>query len=1214
MSYARADGEALARDIHRRLTAEENLTVWLDRIDMAGGRDWWEQITGMLRSPMAEHLVLVLTPEAVRSLVVRREWRYALREGVRVTPVIDRANKPDRSQLPKMMQREHSNDPAVDEDWRRLVRLLEGPSGQMRVPFMAGDAPAGFVERPAAYAAVKHSLLDERGDAVAITAALRGAGGFGKTTLARALCHDDDVQEAYHHGVLWTTLGESPGDVVGRLNTLTRALAPEARLENDLDLAIAEWRKALDQRRCLIVIDDVWRRADLAPFLQGGPECARLVTTRDAGVLPGVAVARIPVDAMDETEAVALLARDLPPEKTALAAQLRALSETLGCWPLLLDLANARLRARIGKGADLAAALDHVEQGLDRKGVGAFDATNPEARSDAAAGSLDLSIEALIEDEGHQAALRLEALGVFVEDADVPIALATALWEREAGLDPFDGDTLLDRVDDLSFFVRFDRGVGVLRLHDVVRARLRQRLGPDRLRALDGVLAAAICARAGADWAALGTDAYAVAHLPAHLWGAGNEAGLDALLTDARWLGAALDAHRLAGAGCAPLVAAYGLHARTPAALGAARMIRSFAHELTEDGGRLVVPLLLGGVDDDALRTRWRAAALRPALLPMRATLAPAKSELLRLVHEDQVYSVAFSPDGARLATGSRDNTARLWDLATGREIARFEGHGKSVASVAFSPDGARLATASHDKAARLWNLATGREIARLEGHRNFLNCVAFSPDGARLATGAGDRTARLWDLAAGREIVRLDGHGGDVASVAFSPDGALLATGSSDNTARLWDLNSGREIDRLEGHEGRVKSVAVSSDGARLATGSEDDTARLWDLTTGREIARLEGHRLQLLSVAFSPDGARLATASFDRTARLWDLATKREIAQLHGHTGAVSCVMFSPDGVRLATGSHDGTARIWDIKKDYDITPQESHEGNVLSVAFSPDGSRLATGSDDRTARLWDLASGREIARFEGHEADIKSVAFSPDGKRLATTGSLEGTARLWDLASGSEIARLESSEIDSVRLLSCVVFSPDGALLAIGNGSGPVRLWDVVAEQDIAWVDHYTGKSASVAFSPDGARLAIACGGGEVELWHLATGRKITRLKGHENFVSSVAFSPDGALLATGSSDNTARLWDLNSGREVARLEAHRNVVTSLAFSPDGARLATGSWDNTARIWDLASGCEIARLPFGAHVHSVAVRADGCIAVGDAAGRWHLLEFIA
>ena len=282
--------------------------------------------------------------------------------------------------------------------------------------------------------------------------------------------------------------------------------------------------------------------------------------------------------------------------------------------------------------------------------------------------------------------------------------------------------------------------------------------------------------------------------------------------------------------------------------------------------------------------------------------------------HTAFVFSMAFSPDGSQLASGSHDHTIRLWNVDTGEETRRITGHTSTVFSVAFSPDGSQLASGSRgDETIRLWNVDTGEETRRLTGHTTTVFSVAFSPDGSQLASGSWDETIILWNMDTGEETRRFYGHTGGVWSVAFSPDGSQLASGSSDETIILWDVDTGVETHRLTGHTDEVFSVAFSPDGSQLASGSSDETIRLWDVNTGVETRRLTGHTDWIRSVAFSPDGAQLASGSYDKTIRLWDVGTGEETRRLTGDTGWVTSIVFSPDGSRLASASYDDTIRIW-------------------------------------------------------------------------------------------------------------------------------------------------------------------------------------------------------------------------------------------------------------------------------------------------------------
>jgi WD40 repeat protein len=509
-----------------------------------------------------------------------------------------------------------------------------------------------------------------------------------------------------------------------------------------------------------------------------------------------------------------------------------------------------------------------------------------------------------------------------------------------------------------------------------------------------------------------------------------------------------------------------------------------------------------------------------------------------------------------------------LWRLS--HRFSSILRHNGSVLSVAFSPDGKRLATGSGDRTVKLWDAATGQEMLTLKGHSDHVTSVAFSPDGKRLATGSGDRTVKLWDTAIGQETLTLKGHSDQVTSVAFLPDGKRLATGSWDRTVKLWDAATGQETLILKGHSDQVLSVAFSPDGKRLATGSWDRTFKLWDAATGHEMLTLKGHSDRVTSVAFSPDGKRLATGSGDRTVKLWDAATGQEMLTLKGHSEPVLSVVFSPDGKRLATGSSDGAVKLWDAATGQEMLTLKGHSSQVLSVAFSPDGKRLATGSRDGAVKLWDAATGQEMLTLKGHSSRM-SVAFWPDGKRPVIV-SWDRTFKLWDAATGQETLALKGHSGRSV------AFSLDGKRLATGSSDGTVKLWDAATGQETLTLKGHSGGVYSVAVSPDGKRLATGSCDRTVKLWDAATGQETLTLKGHSGEVYSVAFSPDGKRLATGSWDRTFKLWDAATGQETLILKGHSDQVLSVAFSPDGKRLATGSLDGTVKLWDATTEQEV------------------------------------
>jgi WD40 repeat protein len=421
----------------------------------------------------------------------------------------------------------------------------------------------------------------------------------------------------------------------------------------------------------------------------------------------------------------------------------------------------------------------------------------------------------------------------------------------------------------------------------------------------------------------------------------------------------------------------------------------------------------------------------------------PTGKQMLALAAPAPIaWQVTFSPDGRRLASAGSDPEAHVWDAATGQKLLVLRGHTGSinggwktrgVNSVAFSPDGRRLATAGDDQTVRVWNAATGQQQLVLLGHTDRVQAVRFSPDGRRLVSG-GDQTIRLWDITCEQESLTLQHRGGG-RTVLFSPDGRRLASAGFGSFVPIWDTATGQELLRIHTHTGVVMGLAFSPDGRRLAL-ADDQAVRLWDTTTGKEVLALRVPESSINSVGFSPNGRRLATAGDDHKVRVWDTATGQELLSLLGHTDGVTGVTFSPDGSRLATASIDLTVRLWDAGIGNELLTLKGHTGFVNGVAFSPDGRRLASTGLDMTVRLWDVATGQELLRL----SRIRNVAFSPDSRRLVSAG-LDETVRLWDVATGQPVLALSGHQ---GRILG-VAFSPDGRRLASADDEGVLRIWE-------------------------------------------------------------------------------------------------------------------------------------------------------------------------
>ena len=593
--------------------------------------------------------------------------------------------------------------------------------------------------------------------------------------------------------------------------------------------------------------------------------------------------------------------------------------------------------------------------------------------------------------------------------------------------------------------------------------------------------------------------------------------------------------------------------------------------------------------------------------------------QLITFLHApaDRIWSLAFSPDGGRLASSGDDGTIRFWDVAAGRPIAPvLRGHTGKVSSIAFSPDGKILASGGEDKTVRLWDTATLQRMgAPLTGHESGVTSVAFSTAGRVLASGSYDGSVRLWDPSSGQplgEPLRYDGS--LVRSLAFSSDGKTLAS-ANDKKIIIWDVAShqrlgepmGKNIDAVTGvafspntellassaestwlwslktrlpvtAEPLIEhlnvgynAVAFSSDGKILGTHAPDPRSiALWDVATWKQIgASLRGHDAAVTALAFSPDGKILAVGSWENRIILWRTTCGPSLARrITAHEVQTESVAFSPDGKLLASGGLDGKIMLWNTETAQRIgEPLGSKIGGVNSLTFSPDGKILASGGD-RSVLLWDVSTRTPLCDpLVGHRETVTDVAFSPDGKTLISS-SLDGTIILWDVATRRSRGQTEIAGTDGIW---DVVVSPDGKTIALAPNWDDVVVWNVVTAEVQRFVGH-SNKVEHVAISPDGKILASSSTDESVILWDLETGHRLARLVGGRG---SLAFSPDGSTLASCSRDLQAVvLWDVKAKQTLGMpLTGQFTAINKLAFRPDGKMLASGAADGSVFLWDVS-----------------------------------------
>jgi WD40 repeat protein len=552
-------------------------------------------------------------------------------------------------------------------------------------------------------------------------------------------------------------------------------------------------------------------------------------------------------------------------------------------------------------------------------------------------------------------------------------------------------------------------------------------------------------------------------------------------------------------------------------------------------------------------------------------------------VHHGSAYFVTFSPDQRWIASAGQDAVVRLTATAQPRSQRELPTGQGEVNSVAFTSDGARLATAGDDGTVRVWDWQSSEphDVLQIQAHESLAFGVLFARDDGLLITCGDDPVIRLWDAVSGQSAGSLSGHERAVEQIALSPDGRILASAGRDGSVMLWDLETRQRLQVLPGDIGRLTSVAFSPDGMVVAAGSVEGTVCLWNIADGSRVASYQ-HLDGVHCLVFSPDGHWLYACDRGGIIRSWPATAadatpgqRPEVRDLWtAHNGRVYSLALSREGQRLVSAGEDGFVRLWTPALSESVPVVNTEKQQVDEFFFSPHGDSILGVSAEGINR-WELVTGEQSSVCE-LLAPGRGAAMSAEGNRLVL-GEPAGTVRLYDcladrmeppwttefsseveplcfLNAGHELALIDEEHEETILVYTC-----DGGLLR----RIPAEPYCTLA-----------------AASPDGTWLAFDVLN-DVMLWDLVRNRPLFRLQGHQSTVTAIRFHPDGRQLVTASKDRTVKIWDIRTGQLRFSCAGHRSVIHDAAVSPDGRTIASCDHQGAIKLWHTATGQELCNL---------------------------------
>lgn len=564
------------------------------------------------------------------------------------------------------------------------------------------------------------------------------------------------------------------------------------------------------------------------------------------------------------------------------------------------------------------------------------------------------------------------------------------------------------------------------------------------------------------------------------------------------------------------------------------------------------------------------------------------------------VISVAISPDSNYVATGSRDKSAKLWELSTGREVRSFLGHEFGVNAVAFSSDGKYLITSSADMTAKIWDVSSGKELFSTEPDEKFLTDIAFSPDGKYFVTSGYPDSAKIFDFKTKKVIkkipVNADQGSGSGVNIAFSPDSKWVAFGQDNRVATIHSTSDWKQSFKFELPEGFCggcgTQLAFGRDSKHLFMASEQGDVKKYELTNGKLQHQYAGNVENLSSLDISRDNRKLLISTKTEVI-VWDTESGKELFKINPELKEdINETAFTLDGKKIIITCNDNTAVIWDLQKKKTIgfltgflntrdkggllyDQDDYWSSNIAKfvrlknhLLLSKDGKELIKGRFGTKVKRWDVATGKTSMEYGGHKKAVLCYDLSQDGKRLLTGGG-DGKIILWNTKTGDSIKTIQSYQ----HPIFSIHFNQDETTVASSSWDGTMKVHDLNTGKRIQLFDFKEEGSAYNILWGKNDLYLISSHGNLLKMWEIDTHAPVREFIGHQELITSLHLSPDQNSLLSSSGDGTIRMWDIGSGLLIKKFKIPGAVHMSI-FSADGRFVYSAGSDRTIRMWDIAT----------------------------------------